>query len=252
MVPTNSFPDFVYHNDGDIRRMTTQICVSLGYPGSCEDIVQDIYLKMLTYKIVESYDPCYHGGDFVSKMSTFIYTIIKNHVISCLKSPENRLIRFQLSDCDPSAELPDEVEAIIRSHPIAEDYRNIMESNDTSDRPDGDCVMFRDFERQFSESNDNKKFSLQKRKCKDKRESYDFLDNLKDIMGDHPEISALKERIDHIEDNGCSLLDLFQLLYKGYNNKQIATIYSISDMNVTLMKKRLAKEMMRYGFGVRS
>jgi len=252
MVPTNSFPDFVHHNDVDIRCMTTQICESLNYPGSYEDIVQDIYLKMLTYKIVESYDPFYHGNEFESKMSTFIYTIIKNHVISRLKSPENRLIRFKLSDCDPSAEMADEVESIIRNHPIAENVRNIMESNESSDKPDGIGIELRDFERRFRTSSNNKTFSLKKRKCKENKESYEFLDNLKDIMGDHPEISDLRDKIDHIDDNGCSLLDLFQLLYKGYNNKQIAAIYSISDMNVTLMKQRLAKEMMRYGFNVRS
>jgi len=252
MVQTNNLADFVSKNDPDMKRLTTQICQSLQYPGSVCDIVQDVYVKMKIYGIIESYDPHFHGEQFISKLSTFVYRIIRNHVISCLKAPENRLVRFQLSDCDPSAELVDEVESIIRNHPIAEEARNIMEHNEDSDSIDGIGTELRDFERQFSKSKDNKRFSLRKRKCKKKDASYNFLDDLKAIMGESPDIEDLRNRINNIERDGCTLLDLFQLLYKGYNNKQIAAIYSISYMSVTLMKQRLAQEMMRYGFGIGS
>jgi len=252
MVQTNNLADFVSYNDTDMKRLTTQICHSLHYPGSVCDIVQDVYVKMKVYNIIESYDPHFHGEQFISKLSTFVYRIIRNHIISCLKAPENRLVRFQLFDCDPSAEMCDEVESIIRNHPIAEEARDIIKHNEDSDRIDGLGTELRDFERQFSKSNDNKIFSLRKRKCKKKDDSYNFLNDLKAIMGESSEIEDLRNRINNIEENGCSLLDLFQLLYKGYNNKQIAAIYSISDMSVTLMKQRLAQEMMRYGFGTGS
>lgn len=248
MIPTNDLSVFIQKNDYDVRCMVARICESLNYPGSPEDIVQDIYLKILTYNIIESYDPHYKGNNI--RMSTFIYPIVKNFIISRLKSPENRLVRYQLPDCDPSAEVIDEVDMIVRNNPIAEEVRNIMHNNECSDSIDGIGAELRNFEQRFSESDNNKRYSLSKRKCKNKNEAYNFLKDLSKAYAeeDSEELKEIQHRIENVDEIGCTLLDIFRLLYRGYSNKQIARIYSVSDMSVTNMKHRLAQEMIKFGF----
>lgn len=248
MIPTNDLSIFIKKNDQDVRCMVAQICESFNYHGSIEDIVQDIYLKVITYKIVESYDPDFYGEDTV-KMSTFIYHIIKNHIISCLKSPQNRLVRYQLSDCD-SAEA-NEIDLIINRNTVAEETQNIIHNNECSDSIEGLGAELRDFEKRFNKSKNNKKYTLGKRKFKNKDRAYNFLKKLSEsyMEENSEELKEIKSRIENIDETGCTLLDIFRLLYKGYNNKQIAQIYSVSNMSITNMKHRLAKEMMKYGFG---
>ena len=65
---------------------------------------------------------------------------------------------------------------------------------------------------------------------------------------DDPEYREISERIkDAQSTTGCSLIDIFILLYRGYSGKQIAKVYGVSDMSVTNVKYKLAKAIFNYG-----
>lgn len=239
MVPTTSIGTFISKNDSELRSMTAHICEGFNYPGDPEDIVQDMYLKLLTNPIIENYQEervVFKALSISSKqkeiekkkpelirvrvkMSTYIYSIVKNLILSKLKTPESRVMKFQLPDCEPMAEATNEVDTVFRHTPINLDYQTILLNNESPDGINGIAADLKDFEKHLLRKQKNKWFSLDKRKNKD------------------------------ISTAGCTLIDILQYLYDGYSNSEIADIYGVTDMSITNMKQKLAREMYKFGFG---
>jgi DNA-directed RNA polymerase specialized sigma24 family protein len=237
MVPTTSIATFISKNDSELRSMTTHICEGFNYPGDPEDIVQDMYLKLLTNPIVENYQeervvfkaPSPKQEEIEKKkpelirvrvkMSTYIYSIIKNLILSKLKSREQRVIKFQLPDCEPLAETTNELDTVFRHTPINLDYQTVLLNNESPDGINGIAADLKDFEISLLQKQKNKWFSLDKRKNKG------------------------------VSTSGCTLIDILHYLYDGYSNSEIAEKYGVTDMSITNMKQKLAREMQKFGFG---
>jgi len=274
MIPTDSLSVFLENNSDDFKNMVVSLCDSLNFPGSPEDVVQDLYVKFLTSQIIQSFRPVFRKKE--TKMTTYLYPIIKNYIISKIKSNECRFFRQNLPNYEPSHDV-DEVDHALCHHPISVDYVDVILYNESTDSPDGLGSEFKAFKRLLRSNRKNKRI-MKKRKAK----KYDFLEELRD------ELTVLKgNRLDVTEEfeyreianrikkevitcdkcgqmykrekgkcpkcqhkqnlAGCSLIDIFILLYRGYTGRQIARIYGVSDMSVTNAKYKLAKALLSYG-----
>jgi len=220
MVPTNNISVFLRHNDSELRFMVIHICESLDYPGTIEDIVQDIYVKFLTSDVLQNYNRHFCRGNSLSaQMSTYLYPILKNYILSRLKSPDYRFMKARVSDYDPFSDEVMDMDKSLSINTIAGDFKDILHRNGILEPIDGIEFDIHHFESHFAKSRENRKYDFRKNK---KREA------------ETPE---------------CTLLEIFKYLYQGYSNKEIARIYGVSDMTITNMKHRLADAMMKYGFG---
>lgn len=219
MVPTNSITVFLRHNDSQLRYLVTSISSSLQYAGPTEDLVQDLYLKFLTTDILESYNQNYHSGTGTSsRLSTYLYPIIRNHILSHMKSKDYKYVSGRVPNFDPYSNEDMELEDILKNTSYCTDYKELVEYNEACDRPDGINFEMKLFQEKFKKSKENRKFSLKKR------------------GGVHKKIPE------------CSLMDIFKYLYKGYSNKEIAEVYGVSNMTITHLKHKLAISMIKMGF----
>jgi DNA-directed RNA polymerase specialized sigma24 family protein len=220
MVPTNNITVFLRHNDSELRYMVIHVCESLSYPGSVEDLVQDIYLKFLSSNILQNYNRHFiRGRSVASQMSTYLYPIIRNFILSRLKSQDYRYKRSRIHNYDPVDDELTDLDRMLSNHPISNEFKATLHHNETTDQTDGVAFELRDFERRFRDSKHNRKYDLKKRKDKSKKTP------------------------------DCTLFDIFKYLYEGYSNKEIARIYHVSDMTITHLKHQLGVAMMKYGFG---
>lgn len=210
MIPARNISAFIRKNGNELQSMVVFICGAYNYKGPYEDIVQDIYVKILTSNILRRFD--YKRA----KISTFLYPTIKNHVITSIKNPEYKISRRRLPDCETST--GEFYDGIIHHYPVAVDYQTVVINNNTSESYNGLGEQIRDFIKSFSGSNKNKKHSLTKRKNKEK------------------------------ETTGYSLLDVFHYLYEGYNNNEIAELYGVTPMSISHIKQQLAQAMATHGF----
>jgi DNA-directed RNA polymerase specialized sigma24 family protein len=215
MVSTNCIPVFIRYNDSEFRALVTSICNSLNYQGSYEEIIAELYEKICDSPILQSFNRHYYRGVASNKMSTYLYPIIRNHVISRLKSPEHKI--FQSIAYSPSydSEETNDMDHVLSNNNIAPDYEELLLHNAEVDQVDGLRLELQDFARRYlhqSKSRRGKK-SLSKK-------------------------------------SSCTLLDIYNYLYEGYSNKEIADIYEVSQMSVSHYKNKLAKALLKYGFTV--
>ncbi len=250
MIPTTSFSVFLKNNDHEFRSLVIALCESLNFPGSPEDVVQDLYVKFLGSQIIESFNPVYRGKK--TKMSTYLYPVIKNFIVSKIKSNECRFLSQKLRNYEPSDDV-DDVERVLCHNPVSVDYVNLLIFNESTDGPNGLCVDLKSFERQLRRTRKTDKKYLKKRKSDDSN----FLEELrtelsqlkkKEVGLDDPEYREISARIIRVQSStGCSLVDIFVLLYRGYSGKQIARVYGVSDMSVSNVKYKLARALLSYG-----
>jgi DNA-directed RNA polymerase specialized sigma subunit len=196
--------------------MILHICKSLNFSGSLNDIVQDIYLKFCYSTILQDYDQ--NHTDHSTKLSTYLYPIIRNHVLGYFKSPEYKLMKLKIANYEPTSDDMSDFEATLRSNSIDMEFRETLEKNE-SESPNSMGFELQDFQGRLKNSKENKHYSLSKRKNKS---------------------TAIPE---------CTLLQIFKYIYQGYSNKEIARIYGVTDMSVTHMKHKLAEIMHKFGFG---
>jgi RNA polymerase sigma factor (sigma-70 family) len=215
MVPTNSIAVFLRHNDSELRYMVSKICSSLKYYCNMDDLIQDIYVKFLTAKTLQSYNRNFCTGKSYSssKLSTFLYPILRNYILSMAESVEQRMFRSQVSNYDIEGEEVALDESIQDS--IAPEYKTILANNEASDTIHGTGYNLRDFEEKF-------KRSIMKKRSFKKKKDVKF-----------PESTLLK---------------VFQYLYKGYSCKEIAEIYGVSNMRITNLKREIRQIMLNMGY----
>ena len=215
MRPSASPLSFYKENDQEIRCMVGSLCTSMNYQGSIEDLVQDVYVRMITKNVLAQYDPT------ISKISTYIFTIIKNLVLGqIIKEGRHRSIHIP-SDSIPD-DMIDNVDAVIQSEHVDPDYVSMIQRNQDSDETQGLLAELHDFEENYLSGDRDKKFNLKRRKNR------------------------------KVRTRGCRLSDLLNKIYKGYSNHEIAVKYGVTDMSVTHIKHQLAKTMLRYGLNWRS
>jgi RNA polymerase sigma factor (sigma-70 family) len=213
MVSTNCIAVFIRHNDSEFRALITSICNSLNYRGSYEDVIEDLYEKICDLPILQGFNRHYYRGIPSNKMSTYLYPIIRNHVISLLKAPEEKIFRSPAYISEDTDEV--DIDRTLYGNPVAMDYEEVLLANAEGDKVDGLRMELQDFARRYL--------------CPKKKG---------------------KKRLSKKSD--CTLLDIFNYLYKGYTNKEIADIYNVSQMSVSHYKNKLAKALLRYGFSVNS
>jgi Bacterial regulatory proteins, luxR family. len=151
-------------------------------------------------------------------MSTYLYPIIKNYVISLIKSSEEKI--FQSPAYAPATEDNEDsndLDRVLYSNPIALEYEELLLLNAESDQADGLRLELQDFAQRY--------LCPKTRRGKKKRLS---------------------------KKSSCTLFDIFNYLYEGYSNKEIADIYEVSQMSVSHYKNKLAKALLRYGFLVKT
>lgn len=215
MLATRNIREFIAHNDQEFRCLVNTICHRYDVY-EVDDAVQDAYAHIMTANILERYDPNRPGSP---KISTYLYPIITNLVLS-KKKESSEIIRqkqcFHYTFSESSYEDFDTVDLALRFNEVASEWKNILHQNDVSDSIDGLGYELRDFQERFLPKR-NKLFTLAKRKRKE------------------------------VRTNGCRLSDIYELLFEGLSNKEIAEIYGVSYMYVTAMKRELAYVMQKGG-----
>jgi len=219
MQPTNSVREFIQKNDQELRYMVSSLCGSHNVAdSSVNDIVQDFYFRAISGNIIESYDPNFSKGNSKNpKMSTYLFPIISNLIKTTRKQPENRLIRNKFV-ADPNIEESydmDEIELALRFNQVALDYEGILHQNESDMETLG--YDLKDFERKFMVSRSNKKYNLKKRKDKS------------------------------ITTGDLSILDVYNHLKNGLSSREIARMYGVSDMFICILKKCIARNILRHG-----
>jgi hypothetical protein len=195
--------------------MVSKICGSLKYSCDMDDLVQDIYTKFITAGTLQGYNRHYCTGKSYSssKLSTFLFPILRNFILSRAESINQKMIRGTVQNYDNEGEdvaLDDTIQ-----DNIALEYKNILAVNESSDTIDGLGFDFRDFERKLRRSAKNKKILKRKK-------------NAKFPQG--------------------TLLKIFRYLYDGYSCKEIADIYGVSNMKITHLKREIGQAMLDLGF----
>ena len=243
MVPTNNISLFIKENDVEFRDLVKRQCVYLNYPGSPDDITQELYFRFLTTsKIIEKFD-----AELDIQMSTYLFKIIKNFIISQLKSHGGRFFRCRVVTPIPTNGV-DEFDLVPHYYDVAEEFSNTLFYNNSCNDKNELVSELEEFERCFANSPQNIKYSLRKRKHKRKSINYlKVLNRLKERKKIGSEFYKIRDIISNIEKNGCKLIDVFRLLYQGYNNKAISQIYGVSTTTISAMKNKLARAMIQHG-----
>lgn len=214
MIPTNDKAVFLQKNYTELNRMISKVALDYHYRGHLEDLIQDFYLKILTSDIIESYRQDFHGPETVTKISTYIYPMIKNFIIMKFRTKDYRFSNFSLSNQDEGCD-----DGFFDSLKKASDYdievidhNQIVEENEHAEE---DINFIKD---KFEEMGLDKMFPLDKKKDKS--------------------FEAVEE---------CTLLNIFRHLYDGFTNRDIARMYGVSYMYITYLKQYLAKRLMKKG-----
>jgi hypothetical protein len=145
-------------------------------------------------------------------MSTYLYPIIRNHILSKIKSPEYRHAKYRQEWVEQDFDEVEDVEI----QDVMPERISALEHNDDEDGVDGLAYAFKEFADRFKKSHLNETIGFER-------------------TGSKPR----------------TLLDIFHYMYMGYTNHQIAEIYGISDMSISHTKAKLAAAMARFGLGTK-
>ena len=225
MVNTRSIGDFVSQNDHELRFIVSSLCTRYhisSTPDTVNDIVQDLYLKILTGGLLEKYNPVHNGNE--TKLSTFMYAVARNVVRSIHKGTEAKFnsLRFRPPrDFYGTPDTTDDVEIALRFHRVAQHHQEIMDRNSVSDDPDGLGAELRKFEEKYL-GRINKTYKLARRKHKS------------------------------VDPGKCSMLQVFRMMRKGMSNHEIAEHYGVTDMCISHIKKDIAAALKEHGIEVPS
>lgn len=248
MIPTRDIYVFIRENDAEFRELVARQCEFLCYPGSPDDVVQDLYLRFLTVvDVIALFD------ENRGMMSTYMFKVIHNFIVGCYKGHECSFYRYQivLVNKNSTDDNINNFEKMIDYYKYSDDYESMAYCNNASNRENSLTDDIKDFEKDLSNHNIDMKFPLRKR---DRRVimggNVKTLDSFKDEKISEEELEQIQEMMINVEEFGCSLYDIFQLLYRGYTNAQISEVYGISSTTVSMMKTKLAKVILKYGIKV--
>ena len=132
MYPTNNPTLFAQRNFSEFEYLVRKICSSLNYKDSYEDIIQSLYLKFLTSRIIQAYNPQFNGSSI--KISSYLYPIIMNFVLNKQKSLEYKMqfdLNYDINDT-PFEGTPDteDIDLVVCHNPIVAPFKHILINND--------------------------------------------------------------------------------------------------------------------------
>lgn len=215
MVYFKNSKEFVRCNEKELRVRIARMCykyrVSERYIG---DITQNIFLRIIDRGVMENlYRP-----DGPSSIDTYIYSMIRNTILNHLQN-QKKLKEVQVDFySDLYTDNGRYLEGSYIYAYISTDYQNLLERNRISDAPDGINKELEDFEIKYSKGSGRKRYLLRRRK------------KCRNILG------------------GCSRSDVYRYIKLGYKNRDIADIYGVSKMFVSIIKKEIQIAMKDYGF----
>ena len=164
MVPATTVLSFFHGKDSQLRAMVNHLCRHYHCENTQEDVVQDIYFKLLTTNILANFDAN------KAKISTYIFRIIKNHILYLRKSKESKIVQCEVPESPYMTEDMDEIDIALHFYSMAPDYLNLIERNKMSDNVDSLGFDLKEFKRYFKNSRSNKHYK-----------TYSLLDILQDI-----------------------------------------------------------------------
>jgi len=157
MVPARTVLSFYRRNNSELIAIATYICKQYRCPVSPADVIQDIYFKLLTTNILKDYDPDkVNQAGKTTKLSTYIYLIVKNHVLCLINACEYRILKCEIPENIGFAE--DDIDHTLAYYAIATDYQTLLERNRISDASDNLGFDIRSFIHHFYSSRANRKF----------------------------------------------------------------------------------------------
>jgi hypothetical protein len=218
---TQDVAEFVRYNHSEVSRLVTSICASFDFTSHTDDVIQNLYLKFLTRRTLERFNPEFNGG---TKISTYLHSVIVNMVKAMCSEKENKIERhrykFQYIDSQKQRyrEDPcyDEIEMAINTEGMDIDYEGNLYANYSIESVDGIDLDLNLFEVYLKKM--NRTFKLSRRRCK------------------------------NVRSKGLSLLDVFMYMRKGYNHRAIARKYGVSVTFITSLKTEIKWLMIKYGF----
>jgi hypothetical protein len=211
--------EFVRCNHSEVSRLVRSICSSFDFDSHTDDVIQNLYLKFLTRKTLERFDPHHEQG---TKISTYLHTVIVNMVKAMCSEKENKIERNRYKFQYPQNRQYrddlyfDEVEMAIHTEGMDTDYEGNLYSNYSTESIDGlrlDLDLFEVYLKKM-----NRTFNLSRRGCKNIR-----------VKG------------------GLSLLDVFRYMRNGYNHRWIALRYGVSVTFITTIKREIKFLMIKFG-----
>lgn len=214
MVYINNSKEFVRQNHGEIRNMVTSLCHTFGVE-TAGDVTNDLCVRIISGRLMED-----HFDPQRSKVSTYIFRIVRNMICNQIYSRENRtwknrqIVPFQSGQDEASEDL----DFILRYNHIANEYKDILRRNAVSDDPEGLPLELNDFERKFAKGYGSKRIPLKKRSFKD------------------------------VQAKRCTRYDVYCYIKQGYKNSEIARLYGVTDMFICLLKKEIEQALRDYGF----
>lgn len=214
MIPTNDIALFLQKNREELGFMTTNLAAALHYRGSLEDLIQDICLKLLTTDIIKDYRIDFHGPETETKISTYIYPIIKNFIIGKFKTSEYRSAsqwEFNQGNFDDSTFFDNAMA-------VSDYYTELTLHNKIVDENEELQADIARLKKEFEQSGFDKSYSLERRKDKD-----------------------FQSR------NALSFSKLLQYFYDEFPNRDIGRMHGISFMYVTHLKRRLGEALIKSG-----
>jgi DNA-directed RNA polymerase specialized sigma24 family protein len=177
--------------------------------GSQDDIVQDLYTKILEQDLLAKYDPR------KARLTTWLFAIVRMIVLGRVYIQNKEILCGFPDDLFMHEAQEEEVPIQGNIDPV---YEGILLRNQDSDELIGTAAELKEFKSRFSGSRQNKRHLLQRRKNKGFKTS------------------------------GYTMLDIFDLLYEGFSNREIALMFGVTDMAICHLKHRLVKSLIRSGF----
>jgi len=213
MQYTQNLTDFFLTNDVEITKLIASVSRCLNYTGDGEDLKHDLFVRMHTLKILQRYKV------ERSKISTFLFKIIKNMILTIFL--ENRCKKYEFQDsCQNCADDVDEMDQVIQREQLHPDYVTLVERNRESDELHGKAAELLEFIQHLSNSSKNKTHKCYRRKFKD------------------------------INTAGYDLVEILDLMYKGFTGHEIALKHGVTDMTISHTKRQIAKLMVSFGVEV--
>ena len=142
MQYTPDVRDFVSKNKNEISYLVSHLCLKLNVQ-SINDLIQDTFLKIISQNITVKFNPNYRGYENkYSSISTFLYTMIRNDIIS-YKKKEAKMKKAVLWSDDE--ELSDEIREKIISDKASVDYKILSGYNFEKEKTQADVKDFEIF-----------------------------------------------------------------------------------------------------------
>jgi len=217
---TKSLGEFASRNQDELKRLVTSVCIRQKVPPvHVDDILQDVYLRMIGSEVLERFDPQF--GGFSTKISTYLYPVISN-IVSGFKKKNNFRMetrKFRASEAyKEETGMVDDVEIALRCCNVTPEFQAVLDHNDASDETHGLAADLNEFENKWlGKTYRNRRFSLKHRRDKS------------------------------VGHQGCSLLDVYRHINNGLTNKQIAEIYGVSGAFITHLKHIIVRSLRAYG-----